>query len=65
MAHHYAYMNKVAEVREPNSYAEAAKDANWRALMDEEIRALNANETWDLVDPPCHCTPSDASGCTR
>jgi hypothetical protein len=31
MAHHYAYMTRVAEVREPESYAEAAEDANWRA----------------------------------
>ena len=34
MAHHYAYMTCVAEVREPESYAEAAKDTNcvpqWR-----------------------------------
>ena len=57
MAHHYAYMTKVAEVREPESYAEAAKDANWRAGMDEEMRALDANKTWDLVDPPPHCKP--------
>ena len=28
MAHHYAYMTPVAEVREPESYVEAAKDAN-------------------------------------
>ena len=33
MAHHYAYMTRVAEVREPESYAEAAKDANWRAAV--------------------------------
>ena len=45
MAHHYAYMTRVAEVREPESYAEAAKDANWRTAMEE-------NETWDLVDAP-------------
>ena len=32
MAHHYAYMTKVAEVREPESYVEAAKDANWRVI---------------------------------
>ena len=52
MAYHYAYMTKVAEMQEPESYAEAAKDANWRAAMDEEMRALDANNTWDLVDPP-------------
>ena len=50
MAHHYAYMTRVAEVREPESYAEAAKDANWRATMEEEMHALAENETWDLVD---------------
>ena len=37
MAHHYAYMTHVAEVREPESYAKAAKDANWRAAMEEEM----------------------------
>ena len=52
MAHHYAYMMHVAEVREPESYAEAAKDANWHAVMEEEIHALAENETLDLVDVP-------------
>ena len=28
MAHHYAYMTRVAEVHEPESYAEVAKHAN-------------------------------------
>ena len=49
MAHHYAYMTRVAEVREPESYAEAAKEANWRAEMEEEMLALAENETWYLV----------------
>ena len=50
MAHHYAYMTHVAEVREPESYAEVAKYANWRVVMEEEMHALAENETWDLVD---------------
>ena len=29
MAHHYAYMTKVAQVREPESYAEAYQDVKW------------------------------------
>ena len=33
MAHHYVYMMRVAEVSEPESYAEVEKDTNWRALM--------------------------------
>ena len=52
MAHHYAYMTRVAEVREPESYAEAAKDTNWHAAMEEEMHTLAENETWDLVDAP-------------
>ena len=46
------YMTRVAEVCELESNAEAAKDANWRAAMEEEMHALAANETWDLVDAP-------------
>ena len=52
MSHHYAYMTKMAEVRELESYTEAAEDANWHAAMEEEMRALDANDTWNLVDPP-------------
>ena len=52
MAHHYAYMTRVAEVCEPESYAEVANDAIWRAAMEEELHALADNETWDLVDAP-------------
>ena len=52
MAHHFAYMTRVAEVREPESYVEAAKDANWHATMEEEMHALAENEIWDLVDTP-------------
>ena len=37
MAHHNVYMTQVAEVREPESYAEAAK------AMEEEMHALAEN----------------------
>jgi hypothetical protein len=45
-------MTCVAEVREPESYEEAAEDANWRAAMEKEMHALAENGTWDLVDAP-------------
>ena len=57
MAHHYVYMTRVAEVHEPESYGEAAKDANWRAAMEEEMNTLAENETWDLVDAPKGVNP--------
>ena len=50
MTHHYAYMTRATEVCEPESYVEVAKDANWRATMEEDMHALAENETWDLVD---------------
>ena len=61
MAHHYAYMTRVAEVRELESYVEAAKDTNRRAAMEKEMRALTECETWDLVDSPKGVKPI---GCT-
>ena len=50
-------MKKVVEVRDLDNYVETTKDANWRFGMEEEMRALNANDTWDLVDPPQNCKP--------
>ena len=41
-------MTHVAEVREPEGYAEVAKHANWRAAMEEEMQTLAENETLDL-----------------
>ena len=37
MAHHYAYMVKMAEVCEPESYVEATKDTNWRAYGGRDV----------------------------
>ena len=32
------------------AYAETAKDPHWQKDMEEEMRALAQNKTWDLVD---------------
>ena len=56
MAHHYAYMKKVAEDREPETYTEVAEDLRWIEAMREEMRALVENDTWDLV-PAFETTP--------
>ena len=57
MAHHYAYMTRVAEVREPESYAEATKDANWRVAMEEEMHALTENKD---LGPGCRTEGCEA-----
>ena len=33
MVHHYPYMAKVAEIRKPKSYLEAAHDTNWKKQL--------------------------------
>ena len=45
MAHNYVYMTKVVKVREPESYAEAVKDPNWHAALEEEMHVLTENDT--------------------
>ncbi|XP_070010685.1 uncharacterized mitochondrial protein AtMg00820-like [Nicotiana sylvestris] len=38
-------------------YSEAAKDARWVTIMQQEIQALEDNMTWDIVDLPKGKTP--------
>mgnify|MGYP000385544625 CR=1 FL=1 len=45
ITYHYAFMVKVATVREPKTFPEAAKDPRWVGAMNEEIQALSKNET--------------------
>ncbi|XP_072150024.1 uncharacterized protein [Setaria viridis] len=42
---------------EPSSYEEAAKGPEWHKAMEEEIKALNENQTWDLVPRPKEVKP--------
>ncbi|KAL6582070.1 hypothetical protein OROMI_006084 [Orobanche minor] len=37
---------------EPSSFAEANEDERWRRAMDEEIRAIVKNDTWELMSRP-------------
>ena len=35
---------------QPSSFEEAIIDENWVQSMDEEIEAIENNDTWDLVN---------------
>lgn len=50
----------LSSIRIPTCFSEAVKHKRWRKAMDEELRALEENHTWDVV--PC---PSNvkAIGC--
>ena len=41
----------LAQPSEPNSVAQALQDPKWFNDMQEEFKALQANQTWDLVIP--------------
>jgi hypothetical protein len=37
---------------EPASFAEAEQHSCWRQAMIDEMQSIEANKTWQLVDPP-------------
>jgi transposase InsO family protein len=47
----------LTSAEEPPTFAEAEREANWRKAMAEEMRSIEENSTWELVDPPAGCRP--------
>ncbi|GKV49381.1 hypothetical protein SLEP1_g56135 [Rubroshorea leprosula] len=43
---------QMAHVEEPSCFEEAMENKKWCKAMDEEIEALERNQTWELVDLP-------------
>ena len=52
VARHCAYMAKIVQDVEPTCFDDAVGHAKWEKAMDEEMAALDVNETWDLVPLP-------------
>ncbi|KAH9783645.1 hypothetical protein KPL71_009401 [Citrus sinensis] len=47
-----SFVNQLSAVSIPNSVQEALKDLKWKAAMNDEMRSLQKNQTWELVDLP-------------
>uniref|UniRef100_A0A2N9EG31 Integrase catalytic domain-containing protein n=1 Tax=Fagus sylvatica TaxID=28930 RepID=A0A2N9EG31_FAGSY len=47
-----AFVNQLSVVSIPNSVQEALKDPRWKEAMNEEMKALQKNSTWEVVDLP-------------
>ena len=47
-----SFVNQLSIVSIPNSVQEALADPRWKAAMNEEMKSLQTNETWELVDRP-------------
>lgn len=43
--------------QEPNTFLEAMKSVEWQNAMEEEIKALQANNTWSITELPKGKTP--------
>ena len=47
-----SFVNQLSTVSIPNSVQEALADPRWKATMNEEMKSLQKNENWELVDRP-------------
>ncbi|KAF2293462.1 hypothetical protein GH714_022661 [Hevea brasiliensis] len=47
-----ANMMAYLVISDPTSYEEAVKERKWRLAMDEEIRSIEKNNTWCLMELP-------------
>ncbi|KAL5543278.1 hypothetical protein UlMin_010988 [Ulmus minor] len=52
-----SFVNQLSIVSIPNSVQEALADKRWEAAMDEEMKSLQKNETWEIVDRPAGKKP--------
>ena len=47
-----SFVNQLSTVSIPNSVQEALADPRWKVSTNEEMKSLQKNETWELVDRP-------------
>ena len=46
---YHAFLSAIQEIPIPRNAQEAMKNQRWKEAMDEEMRALLKNHTWDIV----------------
>jgi hypothetical protein len=42
---HYAFLNSISQANEPQTFEIAKHNSNWCKAMDEELHALEKNQT--------------------
>ena len=45
-----SFVNQLYTIAIPNSVQEALADPRWKVAMNEEMKSLQKNETWELVE---------------
>ena len=49
---HLAYLTAISSVHEPKNFHEANSQPMWRKSMDDELKALEETNTWNIVHLP-------------
>jgi len=49
---HKNFLAAITTEKEPAYFHEAVKEERWRTSMQEEIQALQTNETWEVQSFP-------------
>ncbi|CAH9056118.1 unnamed protein product [Cuscuta europaea] len=51
---HHCFIASLSKIPEPKSYKQAVKFTEWKNAMNDEIKVLENNNTWVLVDLPAN-----------
>jgi Reverse transcriptase (RNA-dependent DNA polymerase)/Integrase core domain len=54
---HYTFINNLSKIEEPTSYEIAKREQKWCKAMEEELNALEKNETWEICQLPKNKKP--------
>lgn len=54
---HMSFVASISTVKEPVNYQQVKCDPEWMKAMEEELRALEENETWEIVQLPKNKRP--------
>lgn len=46
---HINFITKLTAIQEPTTYIQAKEHPQWVQAMEEELNALEQNDTWELV----------------
>ena len=46
------FLTQIQEIPIPKNPQEALNNSRWKEAMDEEMKALLQNETWEIVELP-------------
>ena len=60
---YWTFLLHIQDISIPKNSQEALRNIQWKEVMDEEMRALLQNNTWEIVDLPKEKNLLDVYGC--